>query len=328
MDQPDYGNPAWWSVHPFMESYAASRINIGGDRGDGRADVFYVHPTTTSTQDWNQAAANPLLDDWTDRSAVIPHLQPFAGICNLYAPRYRQAGPRALREPGRDADTAWDIAFQDVRRAFAHYLGRAGCDRNFILLGHSQGALHISRLLTEVIEADGHDDRLVAAYIIGIGLSEGLFGSRFRRIAPCTAADQTGCVISWCSFLEGADTSALLERTRLRDSRVHQGPLGLPLCTNPLSYAVAQPCVPATENPGTLTGEAGVLPLGPVIPGLFGARVDGGVVRVDAPPAGLGLEPLPGGNMHMHDIALFHTALRLDARRRVRRMRAAKRTAA
>lgn len=311
----DYADPDAWSVHPGAASIAADHLP---STKMPLADVFYVHPTTYQGPHWNQPPEDAAINDWTDRSAVVPHLDPFAGSFRLFAPRYAQASVRAVREPGAAAETAWAHAYRDVARAFSHYLRHYGGGK-LILFGHSQGALHVSRLLAEIIEPEGLLPRLAAAYVIGIGLSEGLFGGQkafYRQLQPCRSPAQTGCVISWNSFLADADLTLFHARTRARDeARRNDVSLGMPLCINPLSFNTQLPDVAAGANPGTLVGIAGELPLPPLQPGLAGASCRDGVLRVSLESA-CPLLPLPGGNMHMHDIALFHAALRADARRR------------
>ncbi len=312
----DYANPSAWSVRPGSGGLGAKYLSSAMPPV---ADVFYVHPTTYPGPDWNQQPGDAATDEWTDRSAVVPHLDPFAASCRLFAPRYTQASVRAVREPGVAAQAAWDLAYRDVAAAFRHYLRHDG-GGPLILFGHSQGALHVSRLLAEIMEPEGLVPRLVAAYVIGIGLSEGLFGGEkavYRQVVPCQTPVQTGCVISWNSFLAGADVSLFLARTAARDQpRCGEVAPGAPLCINPLSFDAQMPEVAASANPGTLMGAPGVLPLPPLQPGQAGASCSAaGVLLVSAAPS-CTLAPLPGGNMHMHDIALFHASLRADVQRR------------
>ena len=88
--------------------------------------------------------------------------------------------------------------------AFDAFLGAAARDRPIILAGHSQGALHLSRLLAD--RQGALQGRLVAAYVVGWPLS------RHRRPARDGPArlpqpDQAGCVLVWQSFAEPANPS-------------------------------------------------------------------------------------------------------------------------
>jgi hypothetical protein len=309
----DYADPRFWSLAPGAAGTAAAYF---GQPGTPAVDVFYVHPTTYHGPDENQQIGDTAADDWTDRSAIIRHLAPFAGLCRLFAPRYAQAGVRAVRAPAGAA--AYDRAYGDVVQAFSHYLRQHRCGRRFFLVGHSQGALHAGRLLREVIEAEQIQDAMIAAYLPGIGISAGLFGPYYRRVQPGTAPSQTGCVLSWNSFLAGADTAAFRARAQARDeARLGGAAAGPTICINPLSFDAARPAVAAAANPGSLVGAAGTLPLPPLQPGLAGARVREGILQISpAPASAWGLAALPGGNMHMHDLALFQAALAANARQR------------
>ena len=274
---PDYADPRCW--FPQAELSAASL-----------ATVFYVHPTTYPGEPWNQELAQAPVADAATADILHRQTAPFAASCRIFAPRYRQASSRAFRESGTASDAAYALAYADLRAAFEHYLRHWHRGR-LILLGHSQGALHLGRLLAQEIEPRSLVPDLIAAYLIGIGFSEGLFGRRFHTIVPCERPDQTRCLISWNTFLAGGDPSLFRKRTCERDAAFLGGaPPGNPICINPVSFDAGFPDMP-------------------------GVRVQGGVVWVEAAPADM--PPLPGGNMHMHDIALFADSLGKNANRRM-----------
>ncbi len=259
--------------------------------GPALADLFYIHPTTLISDAWNQPGPDAATDAHTWHTAILPQAGLFAPFTRLFIPRYRQATARAYRQPGPAADAAYDLAYADVAAAFAHYLAHHHHGRNFILFGHSQGALHAARLISDIIEPAGLHTKLVAAYAIGIGFSQALFPTRFRHIRPCTHPTQTGCLISWNSFLAGADTTQFLQRTAARDAAwLGASPPGAPLCINPLTFTADLP-----ESDG-ITARNGAL----WIP----------------PDRAAHLQALPNGSLHMHDIALFADELRQDAARR------------
>jgi pimeloyl-ACP methyl ester carboxylesterase len=286
---PDYADPASWFVPPS----SAGLPGLPPDPGPPIADLFYIHPTTLISDGWNQPGKDAAADAWTWQSAILPQAGLCAGFTRLFIPRYRQATSRAYREPGRGADAAYDLAYADIAAAFRHYLRHHQDGRAFILFGHSQGALHATRLLAEIIEPEDLLPKLVAAYAIGIGISHGLFGTRFRHAQPCTRPDQTGCVIGWNSFLAGADPAEFFHRTAARDAAWLGGaPAGPPICINPLSFSIDQP-----EADG-VASRNGALWISPARAG--------------------DLQPLPNGSLHMHDIALFESELRADAARRCR----------
>ncbi|SUJ05160.1 Protein of uncharacterised function (DUF3089) [Sphingomonas paucimobilis] len=71
-----------------------------------------------------------------------------------------------------DAERALDLAYRDVDAAFTAFLAQVDPNRPLILAGHSQGALHLSRLLTDrVAKTPALQRRIVAAYIVGWPIS-------------------------------------------------------------------------------------------------------------------------------------------------------------
>jgi Protein of unknown function (DUF3089) len=69
-----------------------------------------------------------------------------------------------------------------------------------VLVGHSQGAGLLNRLIAEEIDDEPLlRDRLVSAYLLGstVAVPEGdVAGGAFDNVPPCEADDQTGCVVS------------------------------------------------------------------------------------------------------------------------------------
>src|SRR5438874_577844 len=72
----------------------------------------------------------------------------------------------AALSPQANAQKALDCAYRDVLAAFDRFVRESG-DRPIILAGHSQGALHLSRLLRERIAGTPLARRIVAAYVVG-----------------------------------------------------------------------------------------------------------------------------------------------------------------
>src|SRR3546814_15279414 len=64
------------------------------------------------------------------------------------------------------AGQALDLAYRDVLTAFDQFVTEIGPDRPIILAGHSQGALHLTRLLKDRVAGTPLATRLVAAYVV------------------------------------------------------------------------------------------------------------------------------------------------------------------
>lgn len=298
---PDYADPANWMA-----------LESGDDTK--RADIFYIHPTTLRSHAWNQALDDAVTNRWTDISVAQRQLSAFADCCRLFAPRYRQASSRAFAAPRADGDRAYALAFEDVRAAFHLFIARHNAGHPFIIAGHSQGALHGLRLLREEIAGKFLAERLVVAYLPGIGIPADTLPA---GIPACATPGQTRCIVSWNSFTPDADTSAYVARSL---ARYGSGKVASLLCVNPVSFALSRPVTAYRQAKGALPGPAVDGPVPALQKKAVAARCDGNVLRV-AVRGGLAVETLPGGNLHMGDIALFWADIRANAARRVAAMK-------
>ncbi|MFN3817805.1 DUF3089 domain-containing protein [Blastomonas sp.] len=294
---PDYAEAATWAAR---------------DSGSAKpADVFYIHPTTFRSHEWNQQMADDTARAWTDLSVRDRQLDAFASCCARFMPYYRQASSRAFAERNGDGAKAYAFAYADVRRAFRHYLEHDNHGRPFILAGHSQGALHGLQLLREEIAGTSAESLLVAAYLPGLGIPA---GSLPPGIKVCVRPDSTGCVASWNSFAEGTDAAAYIARsvqdygTPGRDERV--------ICTNPLTFDVSRPDAEMQASQGARPGSPQPGPVPALEPGKVAAECQGGVLMVNADPS-LKIDRLPGGVLHMADIAMFWRDISNNASLRV-----------
>jgi hypothetical protein len=123
-------------------------------------------------------------------------------VCRVFAPAYRQVPLTGLGR-GATADDR-EVAFGDVLDAWKTYVVEANEGRGVALLGHSQGAGHLRRLLAEEVEDhDGLRSLLVSAALLGttVTVAEGeLVGGDLVQIPACEHGDQVGCVMSWAMF--------------------------------------------------------------------------------------------------------------------------------
>src|SRR6185312_11558493 len=150
---------------------------------------------------WNAPLDN---QEANDRAALFLRAQAsaFNEVGAIWAPRYRQATFGAFLTNQAEAEKALDLAYGDVVVAFDQFLKEAG-DRPIILAGHSQGALHLVRLLRDKVAGKPIAKRIVAAYVVGwpIDTASDLPA---LGLPACTAPDQTGCILSWLTFGEPA----------------------------------------------------------------------------------------------------------------------------
>src|SRR5690606_11858892 len=125
--------------------------------------------------------------------------------CKVYAPMYRQITVPALRArmTGQPMEMDATMNYRDVLAAWNHYLEHENDGRGVVLVGHSQGAGLLSRLIASEIDGKPVQDRLVSAILSGtsVQVPKGeVVGGSFKEIPLCETADQTGCVITFSTY--------------------------------------------------------------------------------------------------------------------------------
>lgn len=316
---PDYAKPAAWLARPDLKS-DPSRWTPKGVVATGKPQVavFYVSPTTyLDRSHWNgpldDVQANGRLDLFARSQASV-----FNGVGQVWAPRYRQATLGAFLVPGDPRSIqALDFAYADVARAFDAFLAAIPKDEPIILAGHSQGSMHLLRLMRDKVAGTPIAKRIVAVYAIGrpISITADLPA---LGLPACTAAGQAGCILTWQSFAEPAEP-------RMVQNYFDQGPglTGAPrkgtamLCINPLTGTPGS-AAPASANRGALVPQAS-LTGADLTPGLVPARcAPSGLLLIGDAPVGYGSYVLPGNNYHVFDYALFWANIRDDVAARLK----------
>lgn len=312
-----YADRNLWIARPDIPDSPALWMPTGLRReGDAAASAFFIHPTSyLQRSHWNA----PLDDEesqWRARLFVRSQASVFNGVADIWAPKYRQATFGAFLTTRAEAKKALDFAYRDVAAAFDQFLAETPRDRPILLAGHSQGSLHLMRLLAERIAGKPEAKRIVAAYVIGwpVSIPADLPS---LGLPACQRRGQAGCVISWQSFAEPADPEQV---TDVYDTSA--GPTGLSragspmLCTNPLTGAPGGEA-PASANLGTLVPNETLTEGELKAPGVP-ARCDvRGFLLIGENAPDLGPYVLPGNNYHVYDYALFWSNLRADAAARV-----------
>lgn len=305
--RPDVANsPASWTPTGFVPTREA------------RASVFFIHPTSfLDNSGWNA----PLDDEESQRRArlfVRHQASAFNGVGAVWAPKYRQAAFGAFLTGEDNARRALDFAYRDVLAAWEAFLRQAPADRPIVLAGHSQGSLHLLRLLQERIRGAPEAERIAVAYLIGWPVSE-TADLPALPLPACERPDQAACLVSWQSFAEPADPKQV---TDAYDSS--RGPGGVPragsamLCVNPLTGARGG-AAPREANAGTLVPNEDFTDAEfrrravPARCDLRGFLLTGDNAAMPA----MGPYVLPGNNYHVYDYALFWANLRADVGRRL-----------
>ncbi len=277
--------------------------------------TFYIHPTTYLKRDrWNALLGDR---ESQDRAALFVRSQAsaFNGVSEVYAPKYRQAAFGAFLDTGPDAAAALNLAYGDVANAFDRFLQQVRPGQPIILAGHSQGALHLTRLLREKVAGKPVAKRIVAAYVVGWPVSAAA-DLPAMGLPACTAPDQTGCLLSWMSFGSPANTGLITDvyddSTGLNGQKRRREDL---VCVNPLT-GVRDASAEPIANLGTLLPNA-ALTEATLAPGQVGALCEGGFLTLTGAIPAIGPFVLPGANYHVYDYALFWANVRADAARRV-----------
>ena len=313
---PDYADSSNWIAKPGLADDPSAWRPTDDPRPlvPKGAHAFYIHPTTYLFPDrWNAP-----LDDRQSRERAALFVQSqasaFGDAANVWAPRYRQAAYGAFLLDSKDARSALNLAYGDVERAFDAFIAGIPPGEPIILAGHSQGALHLMRLLRERAARKPLLSRVVAAYVVGWPISV-TADLPALGMPPCRSADQAGCILSWMSFAEPANPELVIDS--------YEGSAGLTgakrerddiLCVNPLTGSQNGTSGPEA-NRGTLVPSAD-LRSATLEPGRVGARCDRGLLILEGSIPVLGPFVLPGNNYHVYDYALFWDAVRTDAMRR------------
>src|SRR5690606_23661319 len=204
-----YADPAMWLSHPRLTRESdPSRWRPQG-AAPAPADtpefaVFFVHPTSYL----ERARWNAPIDDGQARTRARTFLRglasAFGDATEIWAPAYRQATFGAFLTDQPEASRALDLAYGDVAQAFDQFLAAADPQQPIVLAGHSQGALHVLRLLHERIAGTPLQSRIAMVYPVGwpISLEHDL---PELGLPACTDPAQARCIVAWSSFAEPAD---------------------------------------------------------------------------------------------------------------------------
>lgn len=277
--------------------------------------VFFVHPTSyLSRASWNA----PLDDadaNGRARLFISAMASPFGEARDIWAPRYRQATIGAFLTDEPDGETAIRAAYADVLQAFRYFIAHTDKSQPIVLVGHSQGALHLMHILQQEVAGTDLSERIAVAYLVGWPISVDNDLAR-TGLPGCGTPAQSGCVMSWSSYAEPADPEDMI--AKYRESTGLDGNLrgdSAILCTNPLTGSIGG-SAPASANLGTLVPND-ALDDGVLRRAMVPARCDQRGLLLIGPPPEMGDAVLPGNNYHVYDIPLFWANVRADVATRV-----------
>jgi hypothetical protein len=251
-------NPCAATLSTTVFSSWGKRAGVAGPPRATKAkvDCFYVYPTVSDQQtDQANLRVDPEL-----RSIALYQAARYAQYCRVFAPVYRQLTVPALSRPL--PASAARSAYGDVEAAWKDYLAHDNKGRGVVLIGHSQGAAHLQRLIREQIEPRASvRRRLVSAILLGgnVTVRRGAdVGGVFRRTPACRSASQIGCVIAFSTFNATPPPDTRFGGSATRFAKAFGLPSGSGyevLCTNPA--ALGGGTAPLTS----------ILPTAPFAPG-------------------------------------------------------------
>jgi hypothetical protein len=298
---PDYALHKYWLALPEMTDSADLVIKnsaLNDLQASAKADVFYVHPTTyIYGKAWNSNINDPagLL---TESSPVKNQASIFNGSCRVYAPRYRQAEFLTYVAFYKKQAQVFDVAYNDVKKAFLYYINNYNNGRPFIIASHSQGTDHAIRLCRELIEKDSSlRKRFVVAYLVGSVIKEG----DFTDLVPCDSANQTDCYVTW-------------NTTRWGEVTFFGKPVLNAVCVNPLSWKRSRETISHEYNQGGVSTS-----FDKIDRGLTGAKISpNGLLWVHKPKRSKKEYPrINKRNYHSVDYNWFYMNVRENVRDRI-----------
>ena len=211
-----YSSGGNWLCHPSLTgeenvcngNLDATRVFANGSTDielhtraiDPKVDCFYVYPTVSE-----DAGKNSDLEKGPEEVfAALTQAARYSRFCRMFAPVYRQFTFTALAAGPENLESATALAYDDVLDSFKHYMANDNNGRGFFLIGHSQGSIHLKRLIVETVEPDEYLlHHMISAHLIGwpIHTPEGAdVGGDFQQVAVCRTSDQTGCVVSYSTY--------------------------------------------------------------------------------------------------------------------------------
>jgi hypothetical protein len=245
---PDYAKASDWLCRPGLANNPCeSNIDATIVRADGSTalekftpdpnapiDCFYVYPTV-SLDPYTQSDLIPGPEEFNVVKAQLARL---GSKCKIYAPMYRQFTLGALRAGRGSGDPvpargSRADANADVDAAWKHYLEHDNKGRGVVIIGHSQGAGQVNRLVASMVDGKPDQAKLVSLITMGTSVQapKGAdVGGTFKAIPACRKADQTGCVITFSTYRDNIPPSdnALFGVGRGESEA---------LCTNPAALA-------------------------------------------------------------------------------------------
>tara|TARA_B100000768_G_scaffold91308_1_gene85472 strand:- start:6232 stop:7287 length:1056 start_codon:yes stop_codon:yes gene_type:complete len=229
-DPPNYELYKSWAVHPKIDSNIFSELKSKDKKLP--VDIFFIYPTMLS--DKNDVSWNANIYDTKTRNYILDSTIKYQSSAwystgNVYVPFYRQAHLRVFRESfwKNGGEQAYEMAYQDIKKAFEIFLKKYNKNRPIIIAGHSQGAGHAKRILQDFFDNKPLEKKLIAAYLIGTKITD----KDFSSIKLMTNKNETGGFVTW-------NTYRLMSKRKTEKAVFTVNPEWIEgaLCTNPVTW--------------------------------------------------------------------------------------------
>jgi hypothetical protein len=205
---PDYTNINHWIAHPdkFDNSEILPENVINDTFKLDSIDVFFVYPTLYfDGLEWNSEIENKKLNKKIENLVLKNQANIFSGMADIYSPIYRQMHIHGYKD-NNNGIKAFDVAYQDVEKAFKYYLNNFHKGNRIVLAGHSQGTHLLQKLFTDYLfKNDSILQKIELSYLIG-DLSIRSFST--DKFTMCETPTDLNCYLSWNSHPYGKEIAA------------------------------------------------------------------------------------------------------------------------
>jgi Protein of unknown function (DUF3089) len=314
--EPNYSDLDYWAAHPWKHDPSDSIPKpLRHETRDSSVDVFFLHPTSYTKKlklkKLNADIDNSYINAKTDYSSILYQASVFNQQCRVFAPRYRQAHIKNFFTKDKEkANSAFDIAYKDLKTAFIFYMQHWNNGRPIIIASHSQGSKMAEQLLKEFFDGKGFSkeslstfgeenqsikNKLVVAYLVGWPVPKGYFTS----LKMCTDSLQTGCLCSWRTFRKGYIPSYLKNEN------------GISFATNPLTWTTGDEYASKQLNKGSVLTK-----FNKVYKQTNDAQIHNGLLWIKKPKFPWSFLYFRR-NYHPGDINLFYLNIRENIRQRI-----------
>lgn len=241
----DYANVSNWLCRPgnaracevdmsttIVRADGTVRLEPWSDNPFAPVDCFYVYPTVSQ----DTSANSDMIAGPEEYNVVRSQFARLGSQCRTFAPLYRQVTLTALRANmtgNSDLVPDRELGYQDVVNAWNYYLENDNDGRGVVLVGHSQGAGVLTRLIVEEIEGRDIQDQIISAMLLGTTIQvpeDDVVGGTFKHMPLCESGDQTGCIVTYASYRDTNPPPATALFGRNGEGTVSA-------CTNPAQLA-------------------------------------------------------------------------------------------